>query len=700
MSQTNVWIMAETLEDAGAPDGALVGEDVELISRSANPSTIVSTILDCLQDLTNMSDRASSSGSSSKRPRGRRAAPKVPCDECIVRASEKKDGSSGGIELCEKCISSLKRPRRKQQEQANVRKVRRQSNAIIDTALGVRTDPIDMPWSDDRHEQHALQFFVQHSAPQLAGYFDSPFWQRMVLQAGRHEPAVRHAIAAIGALHEKLLTGSINPQQTSDRHAISALEYCNKSIKLLVNPDRGSKPNLRLLLTSAVLFCCFEALQGHCEQAIIHATQGYSLLQQYAMDPENNRWDIGSFAVELDQLTVLMRNLQRMSKGLMGKDYNMIPDPEAINAKRPTSFNSMQEARSGLELVLNQLTAFFLDMELDDNFYDLAVANAEKHLLFGPWLAAWEKAFSEYLAREHDKLSPADRKAAMILKAHETVAEILSDVDLSLGELGWDAFTNKFAAIVNLAEAVLEDSKQADKSVIEARWKTNGALRVLRVLSNGIEYSKQLLTRLLLTIGVFISAPSATLSFSLGIVDPLYEVCARCRDPSLRRRALELLARHPRQECVWSSWSAWKVGKFLMRMEEEGLEAQPKTSADIPSESRISEAWIDFSDKSTEDSGKGRVAYKKAIPRASARYALNPGLFEDWQTHDPGFSGPSGQRSTRSSSSTSGIDPSMSPGNMVTAAGAGPSRMSYQAPSDVVRRDSDDPLIRETPPQD
>ena len=150
--------------------------------------------------------------------------------------------------------------------------------------LGVRTDPVDLPWSNDRQEQHSLQFFVQHSAPQLAGYFDSPFWQRMVLQAGRHEPAVRHAIAAIGALHEKLLAGSVSPDQSQDRKTQFALEQCNKSIQHLVKPPNPqTKPDLRLMLTTCVLFTCFEALQGHCEQAIIHATQGYTLLQQYAM---------------------------------------------------------------------------------------------------------------------------------------------------------------------------------------------------------------------------------------------------------------------------------------------------------------------------------------------------------------------------------------------------------------------------------
>ncbi|KAK6397197.1 hypothetical protein LTR65_007697 [Meristemomyces frigidus] len=228
------------------------------------------------------------------------------------------------------------------------------------------------------------------------------------------------------------------------------------------------------MLTICVLFTCFEALQGHCEQAITHATQGYSLLQQYASDSKNKRSDVGGFAVELDQLCLLMRRLQTQSKGLMGKDINIVPDMLAINAERPTSFRDLQEARSGLEVVLNQLTVYFMDLELDDHFYDMAVSNAEKHLLFAPWLESWEKAFSAFLTAHQAALSPQDRKAAMILKAHHLVAEILSQIDLSLGEMGWDAFHSRFTAIVDLGTAILEDTTQADTSVIEAQWKTAG----------------------------------------------------------------------------------------------------------------------------------------------------------------------------------------------------------------------------------
>ena len=82
---------------------------------------------------------------------------------------------------------------------------------------------------------------MRNSAPQLAGYFDSPFWQRTVLQAARNEPAVRYAVAGIGALHEKLLTGAVSPEQCQDQRTRFALEQCNKSIHALLKTPVSSQ---------------------------------------------------------------------------------------------------------------------------------------------------------------------------------------------------------------------------------------------------------------------------------------------------------------------------------------------------------------------------------------------------------------------------------------------------------------------------
>ena len=92
---------------------------------------------------------------------------------------------------------------------------------------------------------------------------------------------------------------------------------------------------------------------------------------------------MGSEMCIRDRLNILMRRLQTQSKSLMAKTINILPDPEAINTRRPTKFESLHEAREGLELVLNQLTVYVMDLELDDNYYDMAVSNAEKELLFG-----------------------------------------------------------------------------------------------------------------------------------------------------------------------------------------------------------------------------------------------------------------------------------------------------------------------------
>lgn len=112
------------------------GETQHQLSSSSSSSLVVlPRVVGQLQSTDEMTGSAASSSGVSKpsRPRGRKPSAKVPCDECIARASEKNDGAS--IELCDKCLSTLHRPRKKQPEHANVKRVRRQSNAIIDTAL-------------------------------------------------------------------------------------------------------------------------------------------------------------------------------------------------------------------------------------------------------------------------------------------------------------------------------------------------------------------------------------------------------------------------------------------------------------------------------------------------------------------------------------------------------------------------------------
>jgi hypothetical protein len=83
---------------------------------------------------------------------------------------------------------------------------------------------------------------------------------------------------------------------------------------------------------------------------------------------------------------------------------------------------------------------------------------------------------------------------------------------------------------------------------------------------------------------------------------------------------------------MWSSWSAWKVGRYLMKLEEERSSSPPLVAGDISAEDRVREAWFDFSKVTASGDGStGRLMYKRMNTHHSPREALNPGLF----TPDP-----------------------------------------------------------------
>jgi len=411
----------------------------------------------------------------------------------------------------------------------------------------------------------------------------------MLLQSGFQSPAVKHAIAAIGALHEKLFMRADDKNFSTPQNCAFALEQCNQSIQHITKPADGKQPDLKSLLTTCILFTCFEAMQGHCEQAIAHAKQGYVLLKQYATDPQSKPCEMGAFATELDQLCLMMQRLQKQSKGLLAIEYHTVGEDTGVgDATKPVYFETLQDARIELEKMINQLAIFFLDLDLNDDFYNMVRDSPDRCPSYAAWLVAWEKAFSQLLARKQADLTPSERRGAMVLKAHHLDCEIKSKLDLSEGALGWDKFHPSFRAIVDLAEAVLKMSPRSTEAQSEGSSSS--------------------------------TTSNTKLCFSLGILDPLYDLCARCSDPLLRQRALDLLASQRRQDVLWGSWSAWKVGKYLLHLEEEKSNSPPPVVIRDADEGRVAEARFE------SDGGASRSMHRHMgshVPRME----LNPGLF-------------------------------------------------------------------------
>ncbi|CZT14528.1 uncharacterized protein RCC_00505 [Ramularia collo-cygni] len=391
------------------------------------------------------------------------------------------------------------------------------------TQASLTTFRPDLKWRRSWRERHCLNFFVNFSAPQMAGFFDSAFWQRMVIQTSYHEPAIRHAITAIGALHECIMQRAFADDKQKSKAMEFALSQCNKAIACLTNdaasgydPNRRRIPSSRLALTTCVLFTCFEAMQGRCDSAVNHALQGRRLLQS------TGRANITSMSPpdddDIEQMRPLVERLEVQATALLDKGRRPEIDTSGQTPLLPQVdyIYSLEHAHNTLHTALNSVMRFMQGFHPTAPRDHIAVTMAEKYLRYAPWFTQWEAAFTTYLSDQRDFMSNMDLKRAMVLKANHLVGTMLSSVDQSAGPVAYDAYESEFRAIVDLAREVLASFSCPP-------------LPTLSGPNSGTPY----------------------LSFSLWVTDPLWMAISRCRNPSIRQSAFTLLSRNPRQEGIW-----------------------------------------------------------------------------------------------------------------------------------------------------
>jgi hypothetical protein len=401
----------------------------------------------------------------------------------------------------------------------------------------------DIKWRRNWRERHSLNFFVNFSAPQMAGFFDSTFWQRMVIQTSYHEPAILHAITAIGALHECIMQRAFADEKRKARAIEFALNQCNKAISCLTNSQAAQNtidfskrsrktPNSRLALTTCVLFTCFEAMQGRCDSAVNHALQGRRLLE--ATGRPNVTSMTPAEEDDLEQMRPIVERLEVQATALLDKGRRPEIDTSDQTAPLPPIefVFSLDHAHNTLHTALNSVMRFMQGFHPTAPRDHIAVTMAEKYLRYAPWFAKWEAAFTTFLADQREQMSNMDLKRAMVLKANHLVGTMLSSVDQSAGPVAYDAYEAEFRAIVDLSREVL-----ASFSCPPLPTLTGG--------SSGTPY----------------------LSFSLWVTDPLWMAISRCRNPTIRQAAFTLLSQNPRQEGIWHAGPQLSNNKYMRRVE-------------------------------------------------------------------------------------------------------------------------------------
>jgi hypothetical protein len=110
-------------------------------------------------------------------------------------------------------------------------------------------------------EARSFHFFCQKTAPQLTGFFGDDLWEYLILRASHHEPAIRHAVIALGSLHERFIEhdGMVAKSKTELYRDDFALREYTVAIKFLVWPLMDQKQqSVDVCLIACILFTCFE----------------------------------------------------------------------------------------------------------------------------------------------------------------------------------------------------------------------------------------------------------------------------------------------------------------------------------------------------------------------------------------------------------------------------------------------------------
>jgi hypothetical protein len=405
---------------------------------------------------------------------------------------------------------------------------------------------------------------------------------RLVLQVARHEPFVRHAIVAIGAINKAQMDPARSSKHQNEMAALHrrfAFHEYNKSLKELKDIIVSVGLSARQALLASLLSFCFENFLGNRPVAMYHAQAGHQILQDWVREhPHSLLHNVGlsSPAPDLveDDLVHAFTQLDLQVLTVADARGREIHDSlshggHATIANMPKIFKDLEEARLYCALAMTRSYHFLLtawdisrSAELATPFVTISSShtfetNASKTLHGTPNIitdelleqqrhyaaevSAWQRAFYPLWIMLPRTTRNKELLIAIMLRINSIALEIMVAAVAFPDQMSYDRFLPSFKEVVDLVET--------------------------HVMT------------------IFGETPPVGGGFllNLGISCPLGLVAMRCRDRAIRRKAITILESWF-NEGPTDSVMVSKVGAFIMEIEEDGNESRiiPESSRAIP----------------------------------------------------------------------------------------------------------------------
>ncbi|RMD43245.1 hypothetical protein DV735_g1885, partial [Chaetothyriales sp. CBS 134920] len=399
-------------------------------------------------------------------------------------------------------------------------------------------------------EKRVFHRFQLRTVPVFSGGSETGFWQSLVLQVGQQEEVVRNAIIALASLHEDY-------QIRSGRYEAGALlqDDSYRSVTLLYSKalrqlnrqlDEPSAANAKLAIICSILFACFEVLRRNNMAAVIHYQQGMRELMRQMNLPEVG--DMASASNEAGPVykvrTIPQNELDQLLRVFCRYDIQACTfskdRAERVSAEVPTEFPAhftLTQVRNHLDTLLicvYQMAKSDLQMFRYWNKDDIPIYWQQRKQDAVTQFQNWLDAIEGFFRQPGLALSQHDSKSLLGLRLQIRVALIMVRISIDCKpETTYDQFTSEFEEIVSRSEQLFQSLALQDAKPLD--------------VENANEFTME-----------------------LGLVHPLFFVATKCRDWTLRRRAVAQL-RKAGKEGVWEGPVMAVLATKIMKLEEEGV---------------------------------------------------------------------------------------------------------------------------------
>ena len=380
----------------------------------------------------------------------------------------------------------------------------------------LHTQPLPLARSPVNHmeddlEHRAFHYFSNFTVPSMASNFFSNFWTKTVREASFAQP-IRHAIMALGALHEDFDMRMHNVGALEDATLRTfAFHHYTEGIAALHNLMAASPSSLNHTLISCILFIVYNCLLDHQDAALIHLQAGLKIFhdmqtQKYGRVQGATPWEteFASLLLGLGVQVATSHTSQRTDHGWVLQSALR----EAGVTNSAVTFCSLDEARHALDIIIAE--SVVNASSLLDPFHDTSVPSGSGHVVRrSAALEAWSTEFDRYLAKAVKEVTHTDQlwHRATLLKVHFVVLCMSIGVASNTNE--------KFDEVLTMCQTLIPRQNITTPAM-----------------------------------------PVSSFSIDMDVTAPLLYVASNSPELCLRRRVFHILSRSSKREGIWDSEQA------------------------------------------------------------------------------------------------------------------------------------------------